>query len=310
MHRFEGLCKKPQIVIRLVGISAPTVAHRTGEPSQVYAHEALGYLTARALDQTIDLKGYGVDPRHRLLGIVTLDGTDLNLEMVWAGFARVDQQDDLGGLDLTPFRQAEQEAKTAGRGMWAQPVTSAGDGSSVARRGVFTGLPDWLIALLPTLPVLIYLGGFVFFPTIRTVMRSHMKVLAKQLPSLGDVSTLLGLVLATLTLVGTLPASGEPIRSDVSCMLLSGTSLFLFLCFVFSRFTLWWCVYWAEASITSGWYCLALSLFAALDLLLSDKMWRFVLVIPPLALLYYVVEGPRSSIFGGRGGAAWLNIPR
>jgi hypothetical protein len=128
------------------------------------------------------------------------------------------------------------------------------------------------------------------FPDIRTVMQSHMELLAKQLRTLGDVSTLLGLVLATLALVVALPASGEPIRSDVSFMLLSGTSLFLFLCFVFSRFTLWWCVYWAEASITSGWYCLALSLFAALDLLLSDKMWPFVLVIPPLALLYYVVK--------------------
>jgi len=72
------------------------------------------------LNKTVDIKGYGLDRYERLLGVVFLNGKNINLEMIQAGLAEVYRGKPPGALDLGPFWQAEKEAREAKRGMWAQ----------------------------------------------------------------------------------------------------------------------------------------------------------------------------------------------
>ena len=55
----------------------------------------------------------------RTLGVVFVDGKNVNLEMIKAGLAEVYRGPAAKGLDLEPYRQAEAEAKKNGIGMWS-----------------------------------------------------------------------------------------------------------------------------------------------------------------------------------------------
>ena len=67
----------------------------------------------------MDIKGYGLDRYNRILGVIYLDGKNINLEMVKVGLAEVYRGNPPKGLDIEPYWKAEKEAKTAMRGMWS-----------------------------------------------------------------------------------------------------------------------------------------------------------------------------------------------
>ena len=71
------------------------------------------------LNKKVELKDYGQDRHGRTLGVVFLDGKDINLEMVRAGLAEVYQGDPARGLDMALCWKVEEQAKTAKKGMWA-----------------------------------------------------------------------------------------------------------------------------------------------------------------------------------------------
>ena len=106
--------------IRLVGIDAPEVSHKKREPSQPYGQAATKYLAGLVLNKVVEIKEYGQDRYGRSLGVVFLAGKNVNLEMVKAGYAEVYRGAPAAGFDSGPYWKAEEEARAAKKGMWAQ----------------------------------------------------------------------------------------------------------------------------------------------------------------------------------------------
>ena len=60
------------------------------------------------------------DRYGRLLGLVFVNGTNVNLEMVKAGFAEVYRGKHAKNFDPKIYQDAEEEAVKENRGMWIQ----------------------------------------------------------------------------------------------------------------------------------------------------------------------------------------------
>ena len=111
---------KVEKTIRLVGIDAPEISHKKREPSQPFGQAATKYLAGLVLNKTVEIKEYGQDRYGRTLGVIFLDGKNVNLEMVKAGYAEVYRGTDAKGFDSAPYWKAKGEARAARKGMWAQ----------------------------------------------------------------------------------------------------------------------------------------------------------------------------------------------
>ena len=108
------------IKVRLVGIDAPETSRKKRAPGQPYGNKAKRYLAGLILNKMVDIKGYGLCPYNRVLGIIFLDGKNINLEMVKQGLAEVYRGKHPHDFDIIPYRRAEVEAREAARGMWSQ----------------------------------------------------------------------------------------------------------------------------------------------------------------------------------------------
>ena len=109
-----------EINVRLVGIDAPETSKKKNEPGQPYSKEATKYLTSLVLKKTITIKEYGTDRYKRILGVVFINGTNVNLEMIKAGFAQVYQGEHPRYFNVKIYQDAQAEAKKDNRGMWVQ----------------------------------------------------------------------------------------------------------------------------------------------------------------------------------------------
>ncbi len=109
-----------EIKVRLVGVDTPETSKRKRSPSQPYSQEAKKHLAALILDKVVDITGYGLDRYNRILGVIYLNGENINLEMVKAGLAEVYRGKPPRGFDSTPYLKAEAEAREAKRRMWSQ----------------------------------------------------------------------------------------------------------------------------------------------------------------------------------------------
>jgi micrococcal nuclease len=105
--------------IRLVGIDAPEESHKKYEPGQPFSQKSTQYLAKIALNRSADVKSYGADRYGRVLGEVFVDGNNVNLEMVRAGLAEVYRGKPAPGQDVSPYWDAEDEARKTGKGMWS-----------------------------------------------------------------------------------------------------------------------------------------------------------------------------------------------
>lgn len=108
-----------EIEIRLVGIDAPETSKGKRKTGQPYSQKAKEYLAALVLNRTVDVKGYGMGPYNRILGVIHLNGKNVNLEMVKAGLAEVYRGLAPHKFKLLPYWQAEKQARDKLRGMWA-----------------------------------------------------------------------------------------------------------------------------------------------------------------------------------------------
>ena len=81
--------------------------------------KARQYLEELLLHKIVNIRTYGSRSDGWVVAVVYLDGRNINLDMVRAGFAEVYSEGLHKDLDLGPYRRAEQEARRAGRGMWA-----------------------------------------------------------------------------------------------------------------------------------------------------------------------------------------------
>ena len=108
-----------KMTIRLVGIDAPETSKKKNEPGQPFSQKSTKHLAGLVLNKSVEIKSYGTDRYGRTLGVVFVDGKDMNLEMVKAGLAEVYRGKPAKGLDLKSYWNAETEAKKTGIGMWS-----------------------------------------------------------------------------------------------------------------------------------------------------------------------------------------------
>ena len=102
-----------QVKIRLYGIDTP-------EKGQPYGHAAGEYLASLIAGATVDIETVTKDRYGRTVGIVTDDGSNINQEMIWSGYAWVYRR-----YCDKPFcnfwLNLEDEAKIGKSGLWQEP---------------------------------------------------------------------------------------------------------------------------------------------------------------------------------------------
>jgi len=109
-----------QVTVRLVGIDAPETSKRKHEPGQPFSETATKYLAGLLLNKAVEIKSYGYDRYGRTLGVVYINGTNANLEMVKAGLAEVYRGNSAPGFDSDLYWKAEELARKELGGMWIQ----------------------------------------------------------------------------------------------------------------------------------------------------------------------------------------------
>jgi micrococcal nuclease len=105
--------------VRLAGIATPQGVWGGGSQGLTHGQEARKYLTELLLHKIVRIRAYGSGSDGQVVAVVYVDGRNINLEMIRAGFAEVYSEELHKDLDLGPYRRAEQEAIKAGRGIWA-----------------------------------------------------------------------------------------------------------------------------------------------------------------------------------------------
>lgn len=117
--------------IRLVGIGAPEVGHPRKQggttPGQPWGEEARRVLADLVLKQPVQIEVYGRDRYKRILAAVRHGHTNVNALLVRSGLAwyyRGGRNDAPGALKRE-LEAAEQEARRAVRGLWADPNPEA-----------------------------------------------------------------------------------------------------------------------------------------------------------------------------------------
>jgi endonuclease YncB( thermonuclease family) len=69
------------------------------------------------LNKTVDIRGYGLDRYNRILGVISIDVKNFNLEMPKVGLAEVYRGLAPKRFNLSPYWQAEKGAREAKAGM-------------------------------------------------------------------------------------------------------------------------------------------------------------------------------------------------
>ena len=108
-----------KFTIRLVGIDAPEKSHGKHQPGQPFSQSSTKFLASLVLNKPVDIVSYGTDRYGRTLGVVYVEGKNVNLEMVRAGLAEVYRGRPAKGFDNGPYQEAEDAARQARAGMWS-----------------------------------------------------------------------------------------------------------------------------------------------------------------------------------------------
>lgn len=108
--------QKRQHKIRLDGIDAP-------ESNQDFGSRAKQSLSDLVFGKTVTVTSSKRDRYGRVLGKVSLDGRDVNLEQINRGFAWFYRAyaRELSRDDAVAYERAENDAKTGKRGLWVEP---------------------------------------------------------------------------------------------------------------------------------------------------------------------------------------------
>jgi len=109
-----------KLKIRLYGIDAPEIAH--GKiPGQPMGKESLIALRQKVLNKNVKIDLLDVDRHRRIVAMLWMSNRNINLEMVKEGYAEA-YREYLKNPYRTPFVEAEKEARTAKKGIWALAV--------------------------------------------------------------------------------------------------------------------------------------------------------------------------------------------
>jgi len=101
---------------RLYGIDAPETP-KEGIPGQPYGQAAAAQLRRMVLGREVAVEFTGEQSYGRQVGIIILNGVDLNQEMVRRGYAWAYVR-HLRRPHISAYLAAEQEARQARRGVW------------------------------------------------------------------------------------------------------------------------------------------------------------------------------------------------
>ncbi|MDX1738090.1 MAG: thermonuclease family protein, partial [Alphaproteobacteria bacterium] len=85
-----------------------------------YSEMAMAYLEALVLNKTVEIKTYSTDRHNTTLGVVYVEGININLKMLKRGLAEVHSKDLPKDFDLKPYYWHEAAAKNSRRHMWRQ----------------------------------------------------------------------------------------------------------------------------------------------------------------------------------------------
>ncbi|RLB20152.1 MAG: nuclease [Deltaproteobacteria bacterium] len=109
------------IYVMLMGIDAPEISETSRVPDQPFGREAKRYLSNLILNREVEIEGYGRGPYpdNNILGVIFLNGKNVNLEMVRKGLAEAFEKDLPPNFDITPFVEAERKAKQEKAGIWS-----------------------------------------------------------------------------------------------------------------------------------------------------------------------------------------------
>jgi len=112
--------KGKEVKVRLVGVDSPETYKGENKPGQPFSRKSKEYLEKLVFRKTVEVMSYGIDDYNRILGVVYLDGISINFEMVRSGLAEVYRGMPPKGFNITVYKEAEEEARKAKRGMWIQ----------------------------------------------------------------------------------------------------------------------------------------------------------------------------------------------
>ncbi len=118
--------EQTKLKVRLYGIDAPEtpkINHRTGavnKTGQPYGEEAWQEIKDKIMGKQVKLEILDIDKYKRVVGIIWLDDRNINLEMVLEGYAEAFVE-YLKPPYRSEFLAAEQQAKSANRGIWSLP---------------------------------------------------------------------------------------------------------------------------------------------------------------------------------------------
>ncbi len=106
----EGPRRQP-VKLRLAGLDAP-------ERCQAWGAEAGAALRAKVLHRRVEVATRAMDAHGRAIGTLALDDEDVGAWLVGQGHAWSQRWQRRAG----PYAQREQEARAAGRGLFADPA--------------------------------------------------------------------------------------------------------------------------------------------------------------------------------------------
>ena len=138
--------------VRLIGVDTPETVHPT-KPVEYFGREASAFAKRMAEGQEVHLEyEYPTQDRYgRTLAYVYLrDGTLLNKEIIEQGYGHAYTRFPFAMME--EFREAQREARAAGRGLWngdepeeASAPTSQVEGVRLVRRSLSPGIFNTLI---------------------------------------------------------------------------------------------------------------------------------------------------------------------
>jgi endonuclease YncB( thermonuclease family) len=104
---------KTQFKVRLAGVDAP-------ESKQAFGHRSRQYLASIVFQKQVTVEWAKVDKFKRIVGKILVDGNDVNLRLVQAGFAwhykAYAKEQSLS--DAALYAEAEREAREKRIGLW------------------------------------------------------------------------------------------------------------------------------------------------------------------------------------------------
>jgi micrococcal nuclease len=118
--------EKTKLRVRLYGIDAPEtpkINHRSGrtnKPGQPHGEESWKALEAKIIGKQIRMDIIDIDHYKRMVGVGWIDGRNVNLAMVDEGYAEA-YREYLKEPYRSRFIRAEDEARSARRGIWSLP---------------------------------------------------------------------------------------------------------------------------------------------------------------------------------------------